>query len=429
MPPTVDCARPTHIRARQSNGCGPAVRDVRFISRALVSTRHGADYEPADGRLPMSERRGRPSVGHVLNLVLVDLRRHLARTVLTGLGVAIGVATIVALLALSAGIERGASGLVNLGGAELGMFQAGVGELTASSLPRSLATRVRREPGVADATPIAVATGQLPRAPSFLVFGVDPRGFVARSLVLIEGRTIAASDEAIVGDAAARRLRLGVGARLRLAGGSFRVVGVYHAGVPFEDQGAVLPLAAVEGMRGRTGDATTIAVKIDRGVRAADLGDRLGQAFQGTVAISQPGQVSRVDTNALLVRQAAGVFVALALLIGGIAVMNTMLMAVFERRSEFALLLAVGWPRRLVAQMVVAEGVLLCLAGATAGALLGVAGGELIVRAFGASSLVVPQVTAWALARAVLVAAGMGALGSLYPAWWISRLRVAETLS
>lgn len=57
------------------------------------------------------------------HLVLTDIRRHLARTILTGLGIAVGVATIVALLALSAGIDRSAAGLINLGGAELGMFQ------------------------------------------------------------------------------------------------------------------------------------------------------------------------------------------------------------------------------------------------------------------------------------------------------------------
>jgi hypothetical protein len=69
------------------------------------------------------------------------------------------------------------------------MFQGGVSELTASSLPQSLAERVRDEPGVADATPIAVATGELRGAPSFLVFGVEPDSFVFRSLVLVAGRS------------------------------------------------------------------------------------------------------------------------------------------------------------------------------------------------------------------------------------------------
>ena len=54
--------------------------------------------------------------------------------------------------------------------------------------------------------------------------------------------------------------------------------------------------------------------------------------------------------------------------------------------------------------------------------------GELIVRAFAASALVSPHVTAWTLAQAVLVAVATGTIGSLYPAWWVSRLRPAEAL-
>ncbi len=362
------------------------------------------------------------------HLVLTDLRRHLARTILTGLGIAVGVATIVALLALSAGIDRSAAGLINLGGAELGMFQGGVGELTASSLPASLAPRARREPGVADATPIAVATDQLEGESSFLVFGVMPGSFVFRSLVFVEGRGVRGPGEAALGDAAAERLGLGVGDVLPLASGRQRVVGVYHAGVSFEDQGAALGFATVAELRGRPQDATTIAVKVERGASAETVGRTLERAFPGTVAISQPGQVARVDTSSLLIRKAAGLFVALALVIGGIAVMNTMLMAVFERRSEFALLLAVGWPRRLVARLVLTEGLLLALLGAAAGIALGVLAGELVVRALGASALVEPEVTAWTLGRALLVALGMGAIGSLYPAWWVTRLRPAQGL-
>ena len=362
------------------------------------------------------------------HLILVDLRRHTARTVLTALGIAIGVATIVALLALSSGIDRSAAGLINLGGAELGMFQAGVGELTASSLPETLVPRVRRRPGVADATAIAVATGELRQRPSFLVFGVEPQSFVYRSLVFVGGRGAVGPREAVLGDAAAAALKLDVGDDLRLSVGTFRVVGIYHAGVPFEDQGAALPLRVVEQIRGRPGDATTIAVKLERGARAGEVGERLGRAFPGTVSISQPGQVSRVDTNSLLIRKAATLFVALALIIGGIAVMNTMLMAVFGRASEFALLLAVGWPRRLLAQLVLAEGLILSLAGAVVGIALGIAAGELLVRTFDASALVSPHFEAWGLARALIVAAAMGTLGSLYPAWWVTRLTPSQAL-
>lgn len=364
----------------------------------------------------------------MLRLILVDLRRHVARTVLTASGVALGVATIVALLSLSSGIERSASGLIHLGGSELGVFQSGVGELTASSLPLSLVDGIKREPGVADATPIAVATGELPSHGSFLVFGVDPDGFVMNRLVFVAGRGPMRPDEAAVGDAAAEDLGLGLGDTLALTSGSWRIVGIYHAGVSFEDQGAALPLPAVQGILGRTGEATTIAVSLDVGAGASDVGDRIEDAFRGTVAISQPGQVSRVDTNTLLVRKAAVVFAGLALIIGGIAVTNTLMMAVFERHRDFALLLAVGWPRRWVAGLVLREGVLLSLAGAVVGIGLGIAGGRLIVRAFGASTLVAPHITPGMVALAVLVAVATGAVGSLYPAWWVTRLRPAEAL-
>jgi putative ABC transport system permease protein len=365
----------------------------------------------------------------VLRLIAVDLRRHRARTGLTAAGVAIGVAAIVAFLALSNGIERSASGLINLGGAELGVFQAGVGELTASSLPQSLAPRIAAQPGVAEATPVGVATGQLKGSSSFLVFGVDPKGFIVRSLVFVAGRRPVTPSEAVIGDAAAHQYGLRVGDRLKLAGGSFPVVGIAHTGVAFEDQGALLSLPVVGRMRQRQGDATTIVVKIRRGYRASTVKATLDRAFPGTISISQPGEVERVDTNSLLIRKAATVFVALALVIGGIAVMNTMLMAAFERRREFALLLAIGWPKRSVGGLVVREGVAISLAGALVGLGLGIGAGHLLVHAFAASSLVVPHVTAWALGRALLVALGTGALGSLYPAWWVTRLRPAAALA
>ncbi len=364
----------------------------------------------------------------MLRLILVDLRRHAARTGLTAVGIAVGVAIIVALLGLSKGIERSASGIIQLGGAELGMFQAGVGELTASSLPRLLVERVGEQRGVAEAAPATVATGELPGEPSFLVFGLDPAGFVLQRRVFIEGRRPRRETEAVVGAAAARELGLSVGETLDLTAGSYPIVGIYQSGVAFEDQGAVLGLETVGRMRGRENDATTIAIKLAPGARSAEVAQRLQAVFPGTFVISEPGQVERLDTNALLIRKAAVVFAGLALLVGGIVVTNTMLMAVFERRSDFALLLAIGWPRPMVARLVFAEGVLLSLVGAVLGAGLGVVAGEFIVRAVDASALVDPHYTAGTLGRAVLVALATGAVGSLYPAWWVTRLRPAEAL-
>jgi putative ABC transport system permease protein len=95
----------------------------------------------------------------VLHIALVGFRRRRARSALTAVGVAIGVAAVVAFLSVAAGLEQSARGLINLGGAQMGIFQAGVRDLTASTLPESLAGRIEREPGVAEATPVASSCG------------------------------------------------------------------------------------------------------------------------------------------------------------------------------------------------------------------------------------------------------------------------------
>jgi putative ABC transport system permease protein len=360
--------------------------------------------------------------------VQLDVSRRRLRTAVAASGVAVGVAAVVALLALGAGIERGAAGLANLGGAELALFQSGRGDLTASRLPASLAAEARRERGVDDAAEILVLTERAPDGDSLLLFGLRPDSFVVRRRVFTAGRPFRAGEEVVLGDAAARDLGLGVGDTLFLGSARLRVVGIYHAGVPFEDQGAALPLATAQQMAGAATDVTTIGVAVSAGSSAGEVGDRLERAFRGTMAITEPGQVERIDTNALLISKATVVLGALALVLGAIVVMNTTLMAVLERQRDFALLVAVGWPLLRIAELVIAQAVLLGLLGAAAGLPLGILAAELAPELLGASALVEPHVTLGALALACAVSVGMGALGSLYPAWRVTRLRPVEAL-
>ncbi len=364
----------------------------------------------------------------MLHLIWTNLVRGRTRTALTATGIAIGVASIVALLSLAGGIDRSAAGLINLGQAEMGLFQGGISELTASTLPVSLAERAKAVPGVADASPVAVLTGELPRVRSFLVFGIEPHSFIRDRLVLVEGH-LATGNQAMVGEGAAQALGLKAGDTLTLRGHTYPVAAIYHAGVPFEDQGAALPLAEVQRLSGNTGNATTIAVSIKRGARASVVEDRLQRAFHGIVAISQPGQISRVDTNSLLIRRAVAAMTVLALAIGAFAVMNTTLLAVLERQGEFALLAAVGWTPGRIARLVLGEGLGVSILGALLGLGLGVAASEFVVRALAASTLVPPVVTAWTLARALMVGLAIGVIGGIYPAWRVTRIPLAQTLA
>jgi putative ABC transport system permease protein len=364
----------------------------------------------------------------MLRLIRLDVTRRRLRTAVAAGGVAVGVAAVVALLALGAGIERGAAGLANLGGAELALFQSGRGDLTASRVPASLANAAKDERGVADAAEILVLTERAPDGDSLLLFGLKPDSFVVQRRVFIAGRPFRVGEEVVLGDAAARDLGLGVGDTLFAGTARLRVVGIYHAGVPFEDQGAALPLATAQELAGAGDDVTTIGIAVEAGASAADVGHRLERAFRGTMAITEPGQVERIDTNALLISKATVVLGALALVLGAIVVMNTTLMAVLERQRDFALLVAVGWPMSHVARLVVTQAVLLGVLGAAVGLPLGILAAELAAQILGASALVQPHVTFGALVLAAGVSVAMGVLGSLYPVWRVTQLHPVEAL-
>lgn len=387
-------------------------------------------------------------------IILTNLRRRLTRTLLTSAGIAVGVATIVALLSFTQGLRESAGQLVHLGGSELGVFQAGVSEPATSLLPESIVRRLRRVPGVAEATPLLLIVEGVKREPAAVVFGADPDGFFSRQLVILAGRRAggpqaereatrarrATSDTGhpilvppnhtvLVGDRLAAQLRLHPGSTLAIRGGSYRVVGVYHSGITFEDAGAILDLADAQALTGRRGGVTNLIVTLTPGTRAGTAATRIERALPGTQAITDSQQALRVGANGTLIGKAILVIVAIAIIVGVIGVTNTMAMAIAERRAELGLLSTVGWSPLRVAALVLGEGVAVSLLGAAGGLLLGVIGAEELVHALGVSSYVSPAVTAWALGRGLLVGVAIGVLGGLYPAWRVTRMTPLKALS
>jgi putative ABC transport system permease protein len=362
-------------------------------------------------------------------LVASNLWRRPGRTLLMALGTALGVATIVALLAVSDGVKRSARELVHLGRADLGLFQAGAADPTTSVLPVSLERQLLRDPRVVAIAPLQLLTEAIPHEPGAIAFGGRAGDFVARRLVLNRGRLFRRDDEVVVGDGLAAALHLRIGSWLAVKGRPFRVTGIYHAGVLYQDHGAFLSLGAAQRIAGHPGEATTIAVQLAPDAHASDVRRAIARRYPGLLAITDAEQAPRSGANGALIDKATVVIALLSLLVGGIGVMNTMLMAVIERRGEFALLSAVGWSGREVAGLVLAEGVAIGLLGAALGLLLGVIGARALVDALGAGAFVRPEITGWGLGRGLLVGAGIGIVGGVYPAWRATRLAPAAALA
>jgi putative ABC transport system permease protein len=357
------------------------------------------------------------------------LRHRPGRTLLTALGSALGIATIVALLAVSGGARHSAGDFLHLGASDLGLFQKDAADPTTSVLPTSLIPQLRRTPGIADATPLVLLVEDVARAPSAIVFGADQSGFLTNRLVFSSGHMYQSPGEIVVGDGLARQLHTSVGDQLSVHRRKLRVVGIYHIGVAYQDTGAFIPLETAQAIAGRQGEATTIPVKLAVGTRPATARKTISQRFPGISVIADAEEATRAGANGQLISKAALVIAVLALVIGGIGVLNTMMMAVIERRSEFALLSAVGWSGPQIAVRVLIEGVVTTLIGAGFGLLLGTIGAQLLVDALGAQQFVAPDLTAWDFGRALLVGVLIGVLGGLYPAWRASHMSPAQILA
>jgi putative ABC transport system permease protein len=364
-----------------------------------------------------------------LRQTAATLSHRPARAILTALGTAIGVATIVALLAVADGAKRTAGQLVHLGRADLGLFQSDAADPTTSVLPTTLLRPLRQAPGVADATPLALLIEDIPKAPSAVVFGAEPGSFLTRQMVFSAGHSAHRPREVVVGDTLAAQLHVRPGSVLEIAHRPFAVTGIYHLGVAYQDGGAFISLADAQSLTGHPGEATSIVVRLDPGTHASDARRTITTHFPGILVISNADEAVRAGANGQLVTKATLVIAVLALVIGGIGVMNTMLMSVMERRTEFALLSAVGWSGPQVAGLVLTEGLALSLLGAMAGLVIGAVGAGLLVDALGAGAFVSPDLTAWDFGRALLVGILIGVLGGVYPAWRAARLSPAYVLA
>ena len=364
-----------------------------------------------------------------LGQTLSNLAGRPGRTFLTALGTALGIATIVALLAVVGAVRQSAASLVNLGPSELGLFQSNAADPTTSILSTSLIPRLDRTPGLAEATPLILLTGGLAKAPGAIVFGAAPGGFVDGGLVFSRGRPYRSGREIVLGDTLARELRLAPGASLAVAHRRLRVVGIYHTGIAYQDAGAFVPLASAQAISGRQGEATSIVVRLAPAIRPASAQREITKDFPGITIISDAQQATRAGVSGQLISQLGLVIVVLALVIGGIGVANTMLMAVIERRSEFALLSAVGFSGPQIAGRVLVESTVTTIIGAAIGLLLGVIGAQVLVDVLGAQTFVSPRVTAWDLGRGLLVGVLLGVLGGLYPAWRAAHVSPAGVLA
>ena len=371
-------------------------------------------------------------------LIRKNLLRRPMRTALTAAGVSIGVGLIVALLSITNGVANTANQLIHLGRADFGLFQSGTTDLTKSLLPQSLEPRIRKEPGVQQVAGIELYVTTVDKQTSFLILGMQPGQFPWQRLVLVDGNR-PGQGEIVVGDGALSSLHAKLGDTLQIKGfrgapvfrsitRGFRVVGVYHTGDPSEDSGAVMRLSELQKLSNHPGEVTTIAITVTPGRPSSEVAKEIASTIQGVLPVAEPGQAVKVDTQSRLLVSAGWIFSLLALIVGGIGVMNTMAMSVSERTREIGILRAIGWPAYRIAALIVSEAMGICLLALGIGLGVGVLAARLFTSYGLISTFVKPDFTAGVFAWGLAFSLGVGLLGAIYPVLRAVRLAPVEAL-
>jgi putative ABC transport system permease protein len=366
-------------------------------------------------------------------LIARNLTRRRVRSALTVLGLGIGIAAVVALLGIAWGFERSFMNIYSSKGIDLVVVRAGVSDRLTSNLDATLADRLRKVPGVARlaASLMDAVSFEEANLVSVLVNGWEPGSLLFRGIRVVQGRALGAGDgkAAMLGRVLAMNLGKRTGDRIAVAGEPFRVVGVYESDSLFENGGLIVPLAELQRMMGRQGQVTGFVVAADSAERRAieALARRIEAAVPGVAAVPARDYVQG-DVQIRLAKAMAWATSVIALVLGSVGVLNTMVMAVFERTREIGVLRALGWRPRRVLALILGEALALGLAGAALGAILGLAGVRALAISPTARGFIATDLPPLAPAVGFALGVGLSVLGGIYPAVRASRLEPTEAL-
>src|SRR4051812_7914413 len=314
-----------------------------------------------------------------LTLIARNLIRRRTRTVLTATGLAVAIAAVLDLVGIAWNFERSFLALFVGKGIDLVVVRAGISNQLSSTLDQGLAEKLRGIDGVARVALSLMDTVGFEQAniASALINGWESDSLLFRGSRILEGRTFRPDEGrvALLGRVLALNLGKHVGDDLDVAGEPFKVLGIYESDSLFESGAMVVPLATLQRMMGREGQVTGFVIQGRSSDPEAigELRQRIEREIPGVAATPARDHVER-DVQLRLAKVMAWATAALALLLGSVGMLNTMIMAVFERTQEIGILRALGWRRRRVLGLILGEALCLGLLGGVLGLVLAVIG-------------------------------------------------------
>jgi putative ABC transport system permease protein len=303
-----------------------------------------------------------------------------------------------------------------------------VADTSLSAVDERVGSQIETLPGVSSVSGMIMTALIDPDSGSFtLLLGYAPHEFAIQRLNVVEGQRINGNHQVMLGRVASQSTNKKVGDTMEIGGSRFRVVGIFESAVSWEDMSSIVSLRDAQIIAGRPNKVTLYSVKLEDPQLAPSLVDQINNRFSEVHAALAGDFVEQMPDMQAGEAMLDGISF-LAILVGGVGVLNTMLMAVLERTREIGVLRTMGWRRRKVLGLILNESLLLGIMGGVAGILLAF----LMVFSLQHAPLVGDALDVnWTLAsfvRAFMVSLLLGIIGGLYPALRASGMQPVEAL-
>jgi putative ABC transport system permease protein len=379
---------------------------------------------------------------HFLDFVLRNLLRRRVRTALTIVGVSVAIAAVVALLSITNGYELTSKSVYASHGIDMVVVKAGVADRSSSTLDEDLGKRLQELNGISkvsatlrDSVSFEGTSGPVP----LNGWPLDSFNFDALN-ILPPGRDLEPTDKqaVLLGKTLAGNLDKKVGDEVEIEGKNFKVIGIYESGNIIEDRKAIMSLRDLQSLMDRISQVSQFEITLhkdlpDRTATIAALrqdienlkdedGTKVGLAAQAS------DDFVKSDNQIRLAHAMAWITSAIALIVGSIGMLNTMIVSVLERTQEIGILRAIGWRKMRIMRMILVESFTLSFTGAVLGILLAFVMIQVLARFPAAQGAVHGGITMRVIVMAYLLSILVGLVGGGYPALRGANLPPTEAL-
>ncbi|RLI98362.1 MAG: hypothetical protein DRO99_00905 [Candidatus Aenigmatarchaeota archaeon] len=373
----------------------------------------------------------------MIDLAFKNVKREKSRTFLTVLGIVIGIGVIVALGSFAEGINVFFQSTLEFSAGKVTVQQRGAGGFqtgfSGSDITDEQVEAIKMLDGVKEVVPVNmyIEAGGIGFDIQMIVVGLDPSNsnvFVGDDIGLYSGRELEPGDSGyiVVGKDFADSRGLVIGDTVTLKDTGFEVIGIIeksnNANV---DSSAMITMSDMQDLLDT--ESYSLLYVIPEDIRDVEtIADRIEDEDDSLSATTNK-DFARTATDVVnRIRMFMFAMGGIAAVIGGLGVLNTMVMSVLERRKEIGVMKAIGATNYNVLFQILSESLIISLLGGVIGVLVGQIGAFVLVVV--TEGAIPATVTPGLAATGILFAMALGAIGGIYPAWQAARVDPVQAL-